>query len=66
MNTTPRTAHLFINNVQQPVYISGLPEFVQYYFQLYTQIQSATVLSLKCLSAPTVTDIKDAKQVKWD
>ncbi|KAA6399513.1 MAG: hypothetical protein EZS28_004957 [Streblomastix strix] len=66
MNTTPRTAHLFINNVQQPGYISGLPESIQYYFQLWTMGQPATVLSLKRLSAPTVTNISNAKEVKWE
>ncbi|KAA6359964.1 MAG: hypothetical protein EZS28_044508, partial [Streblomastix strix] len=66
MNTTPRTAHLFINNGQQPGYMSGLPESVQYYFQLYTMGQPTTVLSLKRLSAPTVTNIINAKEVKWE
>ncbi|KAA6360584.1 MAG: hypothetical protein EZS28_043888, partial [Streblomastix strix] len=66
MNATPRTAHLFINNVQQPGYMSGLPESVQYYFQLYTMGQPTTVLSLKRLSAPTVTNIINAKEVKWE
>ncbi|KAA6400795.1 MAG: hypothetical protein EZS28_003684 [Streblomastix strix] len=66
MNTTPRTVHLFINNVQQPGYMSGLPESVQYYFQLWTMGQPAIVLPLKRLSAPTVTNIYITKEVKWE
>ncbi|KAA6380355.1 MAG: hypothetical protein EZS28_024118, partial [Streblomastix strix] len=66
MNTRPRTAHLFINNVQQPGYISGLPEKVQYYFQLYSSGFPATVQSLKRLSAPTVKNVSGGKEVKWE
>ncbi|KAA6393860.1 MAG: hypothetical protein EZS28_010611 [Streblomastix strix] len=65
INSTPRTTHLFLSDIQQPVYISGLPESVQYYFLLYTTGQPATVLSLKRLTSPTVANISNAKEVKW-
>ncbi|KAA6375988.1 MAG: hypothetical protein EZS28_028483 [Streblomastix strix] len=61
----PRTAHLFINSIQQPVFMSGLPESVQFYFFLYSSGDSATVLSLKKLAAPTIANIPQAKEVKW-
>ncbi|KAA6375990.1 MAG: hypothetical protein EZS28_028485 [Streblomastix strix] len=64
--TIPRTAHLFINSIQQPVFMSGLPESVQFYFFLNSQGDSATVLSLKKLAAPTIANIPDAKEVKWE
>ncbi|KAA6355715.1 MAG: hypothetical protein EZS28_048758, partial [Streblomastix strix] len=60
----PRTVHLFINNEQQPVYMSGIPEFVQFFFDLCEQGTSVTVLSLKKLAVPTVKNISEAKEVK--
>ncbi|KAA6370393.1 MAG: hypothetical protein EZS28_034080, partial [Streblomastix strix] len=50
MDATPRTAHLFINGQQQPVFVSGLPESVQFWFFLCWNGDSITVLSLKKLA----------------
>ncbi|KAA6388292.1 MAG: hypothetical protein EZS28_016181 [Streblomastix strix] len=62
---TPRTAHLFINGQQQPVFVSGLPESIQFWFFLNYGGGSVTVLSLKKLNVPTVTKIPDEKEMKW-
>ncbi|KAA6360287.1 MAG: hypothetical protein EZS28_044186, partial [Streblomastix strix] len=64
--TVPRTAHLFINSIQQPVFMSGLPESVQFYFFINFVGDSTTVLSLKKLAAPTIANIPDAKEIKWE
>ncbi|KAA6377649.1 MAG: hypothetical protein EZS28_026824 [Streblomastix strix] len=65
MDATPRTAHLFINGQQQPFFVSGLPESVQFWFFLNDTIGSVTVLSLKKLTAPSITKIPNEKEVKW-
>ncbi|KAA6384321.1 MAG: hypothetical protein EZS28_020153 [Streblomastix strix] len=66
MNVVPRTAHFFTNNVQQPVYISGLPESVQFYFSFNSSVDSISVLSLKYLASSTVTNIPGSKEAKWE
>ncbi|KAA6378929.1 MAG: hypothetical protein EZS28_025543 [Streblomastix strix] len=63
--TTPRTAHLFINGQQQPVFVSGLPKSVQFWFFLHHFGDSITVLSLKKLNVPNVTKIPDEIKMKW-
>ena len=35
MSTTPRTLHLYINNVLQPKFITGFPESVRFIVGLY-------------------------------
>ncbi|KAA6372272.1 MAG: hypothetical protein EZS28_032202 [Streblomastix strix] len=64
--TIPRTAHLFINSIQQPVFMSGLPESVQFYFFLDIVGDSVTVLSMKKLATPTIANIPDSKEIKWE
>ncbi|KAA6362483.1 MAG: hypothetical protein EZS28_041991 [Streblomastix strix] len=66
LNSTPRTVHLFINNVQQPIFISGVPESVQFFFFIYQIGNSVTVLSLKRLTATSVQNIPGSKQIKWE
>ncbi|KAA6374744.1 MAG: hypothetical protein EZS28_029728 [Streblomastix strix] len=65
MNSNPRTAILFINNKQQPVFVSGLPESVQFYFTIFRKYDSVTAISLKQLTSHTPTTIQGAKEVKW-
>ncbi|KAA6401596.1 MAG: hypothetical protein EZS28_002880 [Streblomastix strix] len=65
MDSNPRTAILFINDKQQPVFISGIPESIQFYFTLYYNYDSVTSLSLKKLAQATPTAIQRSKEVKW-
>ncbi|KAA6398970.1 MAG: hypothetical protein EZS28_005508 [Streblomastix strix] len=64
--THPRTATFFVNGKQLPVFVSNLPESVQFFFFLYSKDESVTILSLKRLEAPTATNIPDAKEMKWE
>ncbi|KAA6381633.1 MAG: hypothetical protein EZS28_022840 [Streblomastix strix] len=61
---SPRSTFLFINNILQPVYITGIPESVQFFFYQYSQGDSVTLLSLKQLDAPTV-NIPKSVEMKW-
>ncbi|KAA6377269.1 MAG: putative protein serine/threonine kinase [Streblomastix strix] len=62
----PRTAHLFINYQQQPVFVSGLPETVQFYFFLNYTGDSITVLSLQKLISASVIKTPDEMGMKWE
>ncbi|KAA6402280.1 MAG: hypothetical protein EZS28_002192 [Streblomastix strix] len=61
----PRTATLFTNGKQQPVFVNNIPESVQFFFTLSDNNYSTTVLSLKRLEASTSANITGAKEVKW-
>ncbi|KAA6398546.1 MAG: hypothetical protein EZS28_005931 [Streblomastix strix] len=65
MDAKPRTAHLFINGHQQPVFVSGLPESIQFWFFLNWKDDQITVLSLKKLTSSSVAQIPNEKEVKW-
>ncbi|KAA6365177.1 MAG: hypothetical protein EZS28_039295, partial [Streblomastix strix] len=65
MNSNPRTAHLFIDGKQQPVFISGLPSSIQFFFQLYYEDDQIQILSLKRLNEPTVQIVEKADEVKY-
>ncbi|KAA6387753.1 MAG: hypothetical protein EZS28_016724 [Streblomastix strix] len=67
MDIVTRTVRLFINGVLQPVYMSGIPDSIQFYFHFYWKNgDSVTVLSLKRLSSPTDATVIGAKEVKWE
>ncbi|KAA6372445.1 MAG: hypothetical protein EZS28_032029 [Streblomastix strix] len=66
MDIVPRTVRLFINGVLQPVYMSGIPDQIQFYFYLLYEENSVSVLSLKRLSSPTDATVIGAKEVKWE
>ncbi|KAA6379822.1 MAG: hypothetical protein EZS28_024650 [Streblomastix strix] len=65
MNSNPRTAHLFIDGKQQPVFISGFPSSIQFFFQLYYEDDQIQILSLKRLNEPTVQIVEKAEEVKY-
>ncbi|KAA6371345.1 MAG: hypothetical protein EZS28_033129 [Streblomastix strix] len=63
---TPRTAHLFINSLQQPVFVSGLPKSVQFWFFLNNKEDSISVLSIRLLNTPTAEKLSNKKELKWE
>ncbi|KAA6360465.1 MAG: hypothetical protein EZS28_044008 [Streblomastix strix] len=65
LKAQPRTAHLFINEKQQPIFISNIPEEVQFFFFVANKNDSVTVISLKTMNEPTITNISGAKELRW-
>ncbi|KAA6396385.1 MAG: hypothetical protein EZS28_008092 [Streblomastix strix] len=59
------TLILFIDNVQQPVYFSGIEEKVRFIVYMYYDKSSCTILSLKKLIAPTSKHIENEVAIKW-
>ncbi|KAA6367144.1 MAG: hypothetical protein EZS28_037329, partial [Streblomastix strix] len=55
----------FIDNVQQPVYISGINEKVRFIFHIGGNYSSCLIRSLKKLEAPTSVNIENEKTVQW-
>ncbi|KAA6386951.1 MAG: hypothetical protein EZS28_017522 [Streblomastix strix] len=59
------TLILFINNVQQPVYFSGIQEKVRFTVDMYSAGSSCAIRSLKQLIAPTSRHIQNEVAVQW-
>ncbi|KAA6391353.1 MAG: hypothetical protein EZS28_013121 [Streblomastix strix] len=60
-----QTLTFFLDNIQQPVYITGIREKVR--FMVYMQMQGAscTIKSLRKLQQPTVGQVANMKAVQW-
>ncbi|KAA6361964.1 MAG: hypothetical protein EZS28_042509, partial [Streblomastix strix] len=58
------TLILFIDNVQQPVYFSGIKEKVRFIIYMYYSGSSCTIRSLKKLIAPTSQHIENEKAIQ--
>ncbi|KAA6389583.1 MAG: hypothetical protein EZS28_014889 [Streblomastix strix] len=61
-----RTATLYIQGKQLPVFISGLPEQIQFFFFINSQHSSVSVLSLKRLATSSAKKISGALEVLWE
>ncbi|KAA6373601.1 MAG: hypothetical protein EZS28_030872, partial [Streblomastix strix] len=59
------TLILFIDNVQQPVYFSGIKEKVRFIVYMHSAGSSCTILSLKQLISPTSKHIANQYAVQW-
>ncbi|KAA6358124.1 MAG: hypothetical protein EZS28_046349 [Streblomastix strix] len=59
------TLILFIDNVQQPVYFSGIKEKVRFIIYMYSAGCSCTIRSLKQLIAPTSRHVQNEVAVQW-
>ncbi|KAA6381423.1 MAG: hypothetical protein EZS28_023049, partial [Streblomastix strix] len=64
-NSKKGTVTYFLNNVQQPVYISGIREKIRFVIEMCYSGSTCTIRSLKKLKYPTaVTKIGD-KSAQW-
>ncbi|KAA6321072.1 MAG: hypothetical protein EZS28_054602, partial [Streblomastix strix] len=59
------TLTFFLNDVQQPVYISGIKEKVRFVFALRGQNETCIIHSLKKLEAATAGHVANEKTVQW-
>ncbi|KAA6384907.1 MAG: hypothetical protein EZS28_019566 [Streblomastix strix] len=59
------TLFLFVDNIQQELYISGIKEKVRFIIYMWYAGSQCTIRSLKKLSAPTSDHVANEKSVKW-
>ncbi|KAA6379067.1 MAG: hypothetical protein EZS28_025406 [Streblomastix strix] len=59
------TLILFIDNVQQPIYFSGIKEKVRFIISLYDSDTSCTIRSLKKLNTPTSKHLENEQSIQW-
>ncbi|KAA6374447.1 MAG: hypothetical protein EZS28_030023, partial [Streblomastix strix] len=59
------TLILFIDNVQQPVYFSGLKEKVRFIIYMNQDGSSCTIPSLKKLISPTSKQVVNEVAIQW-
>ncbi|KAA6366622.1 MAG: hypothetical protein EZS28_037851, partial [Streblomastix strix] len=59
------TLFLFVDNIQQELYISGIKEKVRFIIYMWYAGSQCTIRSLKKLSAPTSGHVANEKSVEW-
>ncbi|KAA6377333.1 MAG: hypothetical protein EZS28_027140 [Streblomastix strix] len=59
------TLILFIDNVQQPVYFSGIKEKVRFVIYMYYEGGTCTIRSLKKLNTPTSKHLDNEQTIEW-
>ncbi|KAA6366983.1 MAG: hypothetical protein EZS28_037490 [Streblomastix strix] len=59
------TLILFIDNVQQPVYFSGIKEKVRFIIFMYGKGESCTIRSLKKFNTPTSKHLENEQTMQW-
>ncbi|KAA6364528.1 MAG: hypothetical protein EZS28_039946 [Streblomastix strix] len=59
------TLTFFINDVQQPIYFSGIREKVRFLVSMYHNGTSCTIKSLRKLSQPTVGQVTNMQAIQW-
>ncbi|KAA6382135.1 MAG: hypothetical protein EZS28_022340, partial [Streblomastix strix] len=59
------TLILFVQGVQQPVYISGIREKVRFIICMYHAGSTCNIRSLKKISAPTSGNVANEKPIQW-
>ncbi|KAA6391745.1 MAG: hypothetical protein EZS28_012730 [Streblomastix strix] len=62
----PKTIHLFINKIEQPIFMSKIPNSVQFIFGLRDKGDSISMLSLKKTNIQSHKAISGRKKYEWD
>ncbi|KAA6373390.1 MAG: hypothetical protein EZS28_031081, partial [Streblomastix strix] len=65
MDCEEGTLTLFLDDVQQPLFISGIKEKVRFIIYLYKSGASCTVRKLKKLSIPTAVHQINEQGIQW-
>ncbi|KAA6381437.1 MAG: hypothetical protein EZS28_023037 [Streblomastix strix] len=59
------TLIFFVNEVQQPVYVTGIKEKVRFIIYMYLSGATCTIRSLKKLATPTSGHVANEKTLQW-
>ncbi|KAA6390824.1 MAG: hypothetical protein EZS28_013649 [Streblomastix strix] len=65
LNADVGTLHFFVDGIQQPVFVRGIKEAVKFYFYIYLQDSSFSIVSVKKLPVPTAKTLPNEKAVQW-
>ncbi|KAA6362238.1 MAG: hypothetical protein EZS28_042235, partial [Streblomastix strix] len=65
LNMDIGTLHFIFDGVQQPAFVQGIKEKVKFFWELYLQNSSFTVVSVKQLNTPTVKKLENEKAIDW-
>ncbi|KAA6389221.1 MAG: hypothetical protein EZS28_015253 [Streblomastix strix] len=65
MTTVPRRATFFVDDVEQPNFVIGIPEAVRFWTCTYYKSSSYTVIKFERLIQSTVKGVEGSKALEW-
>ncbi|KAA6379735.1 MAG: hypothetical protein EZS28_024739, partial [Streblomastix strix] len=65
LNADVGTLHFFVDGIQQPVFVRGIKEAVKFYFYIFQNNTSFSIVSVKKLPIPTAMTLPNEKAVQW-
>ncbi|KAA6328330.1 MAG: hypothetical protein EZS28_053731 [Streblomastix strix] len=65
MDSNPRTLTFFINDKEQPNYISNLPDTIRFWVNILTEGSSFKLLQFERLLRPAAKHGPQSKELKW-
>ncbi|KAA6374656.1 MAG: hypothetical protein EZS28_029817 [Streblomastix strix] len=65
LNADVGTLHFFVDGIQQPVFVRGIKEAVKFYFHIYFQGSSFSIVSVKKLPIPIAKTLLNEKVIQW-
>ncbi|KAA6377744.1 MAG: hypothetical protein EZS28_026729 [Streblomastix strix] len=66
MTTTPRTVHFFVNDVEQPVFVSGIPDKIRFFAHIWYDYSSFELLKFeKYHTRPKSKGLPNSLALEW-
>ncbi|KAA6393189.1 MAG: hypothetical protein EZS28_011288, partial [Streblomastix strix] len=65
MTTVPRRATFFVDDVEQPNFVIGIPEAIRFWVFTYKESSSFTVTKFERLIQSTAKGVEGSKALKW-
>ncbi|KAA6367137.1 MAG: hypothetical protein EZS28_037336 [Streblomastix strix] len=65
MTTDPRRATFFVDNVEQPNYVIGIPSEIRFWVYTWEKLSSFTILKFEKLVQSTAKGVEGSKALEW-
>ncbi|KAA6380258.1 MAG: hypothetical protein EZS28_024218 [Streblomastix strix] len=65
MTTVPRRATFFVDDIEQPNFVIGIPEAIKFWVHTYDESSSFTVIKLERLIQSTAKGVQGSRALQW-
>ncbi|KAA6383334.1 MAG: hypothetical protein EZS28_021136 [Streblomastix strix] len=65
MTTVPRKVTFFVDNVEQPNYVIGIPSEIRFWVYIYNESSSFTVTKFERLIKSSAKGVEGSKALEW-
>ncbi|KAA6365670.1 MAG: hypothetical protein EZS28_038803, partial [Streblomastix strix] len=65
MTTVPRRATFFVDDIEQPNFVIGIPEAIRFWVHTYYKSSSFTITKFERLIQSTAKGVQGSKALEW-